>query len=48
MSPAPLDLARSWILPGEPDPYGIDQRLAERKQARLNGDVIVRAHRRRA
>jgi hypothetical protein len=43
-----LDLRRDWILPGHPDPYGIDQRLAERKEARLNGVTLVRAHERRA
>lgn len=42
-----LNLRRSWILPGKPDEYGIDQRLAERKQARLNGFSVVRPHERR-
>lgn len=42
-----LELRRDWIAPGKPDPYGIDQRLAERKQARLNGEIPVRSYTRR-
>lgn len=42
-----LQLRTSWILPGKPDRYGIDARLAERKQARLNGQTPVRAYTRR-
>lgn len=42
-----LQLRPSWILPGKPDKWGIDARLAERKQARLNGAVLVRPHVRR-
>lgn len=42
-----LDLPRSWILPGKPDPWGIDARLAERKQARLEGRTIVAGYTRR-
>ena len=49
MNPAPpLDLRRSWILPGAPDPYGIDAQLAARKDARVNGRVLVAAYQRRA
>jgi hypothetical protein len=42
-----LDLLRCWILPGTPRTYGIDSRLSERKQARLNGMVPVRPYARR-
>jgi hypothetical protein len=47
MTAPTLDLLRCWILPGTPDPYGIDSRLSERKQARLNGLVPVRPYARR-
>lgn len=43
----PLQLRNSWILPGKPDPYGIDARLAARKQARLNGQTYVSGYTRR-
>lgn len=43
-----LELRPSWILPGKPDPFGIDERLAERKQARLNGLTYVSGYTRRA
>lgn len=42
-----LQLKPSWILPGKPDRYGIDARLAARKQARLNGEIPVRGYVRR-
>jgi hypothetical protein len=48
MTAPTLDLLRCWILPGTPDDlYGIDSRLSERKQARLNGMVPVRPYARR-
>jgi hypothetical protein len=43
-----LELRRDWIIHGQPDPYGIDQRLAAKKEARLNGRTIVSTHTRRA
>jgi len=42
-----LELRRSWIVPGKPDPYGIDARLIERKQARLNNQTYVGGYVRR-
>jgi hypothetical protein len=42
-----LELRPCWILPGKPDNYGIDARLAARKQARINGQTYVRSHTRR-
>lgn len=36
-----LELRPSWIIHGKPDPYGIDARLIERKQARLNNQTYV-------
>lgn len=47
MKPA-LELRRSWILHGQPDEYGIYDRLAAKKEARLNGRTIVSTHTRRA
>lgn len=43
-----LELRPSWIAPGKPDKWGDDARLLARKQARLNGGTLVRAHERRA
>ena len=42
-----LDLRLSWIAPDTSDPYGIGQRLLERKELRLNGFTPVSGHVRR-